>query len=180
MNITTISPRSREQKSSPAIIGEIASGKPNFKNLHLPPLNTHTPFVACASLLPHLHHAGKSLDARLTAPYHGHLLVSTNIWPGHEKHIVYITKWQKLGGKNLFFWWLSVNSALFVFFCLCVGRWLCWGVDNSYIYMFYMFICFSITHYHRLLLLSLDKQPHFNCYNVNLQNKVQVYCFALM
>lgn len=132
MNITTISHRSCEQKSSPAIIGEVATGKPNFKSLHLPPLNTHTPFVACASLLPHLHHAGKSLDARLTAPYHGHLLVSTNIWPGHEKHIVSITKWQKLGEKNLFFRWLSVNSDLLVFFCLFVGRWLCWGVDNSY------------------------------------------------
>lgn len=50
-----------------------------------PPLVAHTPSVACAALLPHLHHAGKSLNTRLTGPQHGHLLVSTNIWPVHTK-----------------------------------------------------------------------------------------------
>ena len=49
--------------------------------LPLPSLVAHTPSVAGAALFPHLNHAGKSLDTRLTPPQHGHLLVSTNIWP---------------------------------------------------------------------------------------------------
>lgn len=52
----------------------------------LPSLVAHTPSMAGAALFPHFNHAGKSLDTRLTAPQHGHLLVSTNIWPVHRKN----------------------------------------------------------------------------------------------
>ena len=51
--------------------------------LVLPSLVAHTPSVAFAALLPHLHHAGNSLHARLMAPQHRHLLVSADIWPVH-------------------------------------------------------------------------------------------------
>lgn len=98
--------------------------------LLLPSLVAHTPSVAVAALFPHLNHAGKSLDTRLTAPQHGHLLVSTNIWPMHGKHTQPRTRRTDsitnivldLNTHDILLWWLSRPACEHVFIVVCWGR----------------------------------------------------------
>lgn len=87
---------------APVIPVELINGRDTAmaldqKNSHtfllVPSLIADAPSVAGAALFPHLNHAGKSLDTRLVSPQHGHLLVSTNIWPVHGKHTKMRNRW---------------------------------------------------------------------------------------
>lgn len=51
--------------------------------LLLPSLVAQAPSVVTAALFPHFNPAGERLDTRLPPPQHGHLLISTDIWPVH-------------------------------------------------------------------------------------------------
>ncbi len=103
--------------------------------LVIPSLVADAPSVAGAALFPHFNHAGESLDTRLMSPQHGHLLISTNIWPVHGKHIKMKIRWTdaRKKTKTLHAVMMTFEANMWVLHCCCiqcveVGSWLSWEV----------------------------------------------------